>query len=230
MPDEFEEGFTDDDLRDLHRMVQQAALRSYPNPERIGCPGSRVLEEVASAKAPFQHPAYAHIKTCSPCLAEMLDLRNAKAMAQTERAARRKFANRRTLGITLVTALAIVGIAIIPLAHYRGYHETIAVWNIPAVSREAKTNSAQNALTVGRRQGLIRMNLPLGSDEGQYEIEIRRSDEGPAVQSYTGRAAIINGQTRLLVETDFRNLSPGSYRMAYRHDHAAWHTIPLIVS
>jgi hypothetical protein len=81
MPDDFEEEFTDDDLRELHRMAQEAALRSYPNPERTGCPGSRVLEEVANARAPFHHPAYKHIKRCSPCLTELVEMRNAKAKA-----------------------------------------------------------------------------------------------------------------------------------------------------
>ena len=72
----------DDELQALHRFAQQAALHGYPNPERKGCPGIMVLEEVAAAPVPFKHPAYGHIKTCSPCLAEMLDLRKQRLQAE----------------------------------------------------------------------------------------------------------------------------------------------------
>ena len=46
-----------------------------------------VLEEVAAAPTPFKHPAYDHIKTCSPCLAEMLDLRKQRLEAERTAAA-----------------------------------------------------------------------------------------------------------------------------------------------
>ncbi len=46
-----------------------------------------VLEEVAAAPAPFKHPAYDHIKTCSPCLAETLDLRKERLQAERTAAA-----------------------------------------------------------------------------------------------------------------------------------------------
>ena len=81
MAEDFSEEFTDEKLRELHRFVQQAALHGYPNPERAGCPGLRVLEEVAAAPAPFKHPAYEHVKHCSPCLREMLELRGEKIKA-----------------------------------------------------------------------------------------------------------------------------------------------------
>src|SRR3954452_10320792 len=98
------ESFSDDDLRELQRLLQQVALKAYPNPEREGCPGSAVLHEVASVPAPFEHPAYEHIKRCSPCLQEMLDLRRAKFRARQAILARK----RKIWGITGVLAACVI--------------------------------------------------------------------------------------------------------------------------
>jgi hypothetical protein len=67
--------FSDDEFREFHRIIQQAALVAYPNPQRVGCPGPTVLREVADTPLPFDHSAYGHVAKCSPCLREMLDFR-----------------------------------------------------------------------------------------------------------------------------------------------------------
>jgi hypothetical protein len=75
LPDDEGEPLSDEELQEIHRFFQDAALREYPNPERIGCPGREVLAEIAGCTPPSLHPAYEHVSECSPCLAEMLDFR-----------------------------------------------------------------------------------------------------------------------------------------------------------
>jgi hypothetical protein len=42
---------------------------THPNPERIGCPGSAVLTQIASSDAPDES-ILKHIEECWPCLYE----------------------------------------------------------------------------------------------------------------------------------------------------------------
>src|SRR5712692_6692632 len=58
-------------------VLQQAVLRNYPNPERKGCPGTNVLEEIARQWLPPEDDRWMHVIHCSPCYREFLDLRRA---------------------------------------------------------------------------------------------------------------------------------------------------------
>jgi len=79
---EIGEPLSDEEFREIHRFLQQLALAAYPNPQRIGCPGSATLQAVAWTPWPADHPAYSHIKHCSPCLREMLDFQAIKHAAK----------------------------------------------------------------------------------------------------------------------------------------------------
>lgn len=65
----------------LKSQIQAIVLRSYPNPERKGCPDLGGVEEVARrAGADItdtmeDNPDYQHIMHCSPCYAEFLAAR-----------------------------------------------------------------------------------------------------------------------------------------------------------
>jgi hypothetical protein len=68
---------SESDYKEFHRRVQEMALAAYPNPGRIGCPGRRALEEVASLPLSSRHPLFQeHISRCSPCLMELLEIRD----------------------------------------------------------------------------------------------------------------------------------------------------------
>ena len=71
-----ENPFTDEDLRGLCNLVQEEALRCYPNPERKNCPAQEAIREMAELPLPARHSLYhAHVARCSPCLREMLERR-----------------------------------------------------------------------------------------------------------------------------------------------------------
>jgi len=38
-----------------------------PNPERTGCPGWEIINQIAEKNLPFDHPARLHLAHCSPC-------------------------------------------------------------------------------------------------------------------------------------------------------------------
>jgi hypothetical protein len=63
----------------LQRKYQEAVVASYPNPERIGCPGADVVRELAARSARFEDLeedlGWKHVIHCAPCCREFLDLR-----------------------------------------------------------------------------------------------------------------------------------------------------------
>jgi hypothetical protein len=48
--------------------------RSYPNPERVGCPPYRVLMELGTRTRSLDDPGHEHIAHCHPCSAELRTL------------------------------------------------------------------------------------------------------------------------------------------------------------
>lgn len=70
--------------RRLQSEIQRAILRSYPNPERQGCPGDAAVRNLAANPVSIkvedetdEHGAWYHITHCSPCYASFLELREA---------------------------------------------------------------------------------------------------------------------------------------------------------
>jgi hypothetical protein len=48
--------------------------RSYPNPERVGCPPYRILMELGTRSRSLDDPWYEHIAHCHPCSTELRTL------------------------------------------------------------------------------------------------------------------------------------------------------------
>jgi|SRR5947209_9043838 len=203
---------------------EEVFLHAYPNPERIGCPGSEVLRGLATKDLPISHPAREHITRCSPCFQEFRAFEKGILREKSK-----KTWIRAGLGLAAAATVAIV-IAIIPLSHHHGPQQTIGVWKIPSATRDVDNGMTAKPLSISRQEGVVRITLPLGSDDGQYEIQIRRSPEGPVIQSYIGKAEIAKSETQLPLEADFRDLPPGLYAVAYRHGDATWHIVPLVVN
>ena len=64
----------------LKKQLQDSILRDYPNPERKGCPGGAVLQELAERpldRAVEDDPHWQHITHCSECYREFLAFNNA---------------------------------------------------------------------------------------------------------------------------------------------------------
>jgi len=65
----------------LQREYQKAVQTSYPNPERHGCPGTEVLQDLAARSARHEEidsdQDWKHVIHCAPCYREYLDLRAA---------------------------------------------------------------------------------------------------------------------------------------------------------
>jgi hypothetical protein len=245
------EQFSDDDLRDLRKLLQDVALKAYPNPERRGCPGPEVLQEIASAPTPFEHPAYGHLKTCSPCLREMLDVRRQEILR------RRNAARKRQVLYGVVSAIAAVLILALWLSRrqpsppnlQRAPSQQKAATKAPESPKASAQTPELIALDFGglaRTRGgaapseiapfplpsaliVLRITLPFGSDDGRYDIEIRRGDVAALVRT-SGTARIDNGDTKLEISPlDLSSLPPGRYELFFRHADATWQHAPIAI-
>ena len=58
--------------RRLLEIASEAVKSDFPNPERLGCPGSAALEAIARHDVSFSEAedVVDHIATCAPCFAE----------------------------------------------------------------------------------------------------------------------------------------------------------------
>jgi hypothetical protein len=63
-------------LQDLppEKVFDELMSRSYPNPERVGCPPYRILMELGTRRRSLDDPWYEHIAHCHPCSTELRTL------------------------------------------------------------------------------------------------------------------------------------------------------------
>ncbi len=234
-----DEHFSDEELRELSGLLQDFAVEAYPNPEREGCPDSAALREMAALPAPAAHALFVHVSKCSPCLREMLDGRRGILKRR-----------RRTRVVVVAGACIAAGLGITyVLTHKPAVDRTESArtphvapqptpgWNEVALNYE-DLSSARGGPDRNQRRGkeqhapvkrdLLVICLPLGSDDGEYSVQIRKtSGENSAVKTYTGVAAISGGRTTLRVNADLSDLEPGHYVLAFRHADASWRLAPL---
>jgi len=187
----------------MHALFQAAALHAFPNPERIGCPGRTILEEIAGLPWPSQHPAYEHVKTCSPCLREMLELRAARVRAS------KKAIQRRVLwlaGLAAALLLCALGLFLLrgrkpsfeelaraAVAHGSGNLSAdpfIAVVDYQALNVErGHQPAASGEVMLARSTRGIWILLGPASSSGQYVIELRNPKLGNVSAQYAGTAS-----------------------------------------
>ena len=206
---------------------ENAYLTAYPNPERVGCPDKEVLRGLATKELPIGHPARLHIAQCSPCFQEF---------RQLERTAKKQ--RSRIRRAVLVAAAAFICLAAafsyrLLLPDLGNSPRVIAEWNLQSASALRGIDDYQQPvhLQAPRRKGRIAIVLPLGSEGGQYVVELRKNrDASSVMKTFTNQASISRqGYTTLEVNGDLSNVQSGTYVVAFRHDRGSWHFAQLSV-
>jgi hypothetical protein len=207
-------------------MFEQAALNDYPNPDRIGCPGSAFLKRLARNRRsiPITHPDLTHVARCSPCFREFSEYRRQAAQAS------------RRLRRTMAALVVVVGVGSAVVFWQRPVTSWIATKttgdyvaadldmkdrsNVRGLDRP--DNSPELAPLHLRRERLaLRITLPFASQPGQYELQISR-EGGEALVFASGKAQIENGLTILPVKIDLTTLQAGRYAIAIRRVPLDW--------
>jgi hypothetical protein len=184
----------------------------FPNPKRVGCPGSATLEGMASHRMPLSEADkwLEHLGSCSPCFQEFTAIRN-------KLRARRRF----KWGGSLAILLAVLALWL-SLRPHRAPNET-AVLDLRghSVSRGEQSTSGQTSLQLGRGTQHLVVDLPVGSKEGSYDLALFNDTDRELLYT-SGLAELENHVVVLRVEVNVAGVPPGSYFLALRRPGLEW--------
>jgi hypothetical protein len=194
-----------------------------PNPARTSCPPQDTLramafrsKQLAAADLPLQH-----LTICSPCF-------------QDYSRYRRQAFNQMILRGALAAAIVIMVIGVAVLAGVgRGWFQRpaeplmVAILDLRPLSptRGVEPPEAGAVLTLRRGRLGITVQLPVGSEEGAYDVAVMLS--GRVLQSGQGTARAQDSVMVLTVRMDLRSLGPGRYAFGVRRVGSAWQEYPL---
>jgi hypothetical protein len=206
--------------------------RAHPNPTREGCPPAELLTRLAHRELPIGDPAYDHIGKCSPCYQELRAIQQADAARQAA-AVRRK---RLTYAAAAVLLLAIAG-SLFALRQTASTDNTAV--STTGVEQQARLDLRPFSVTRGdertkQTEGLVLSRarlkatilLPVGSEPGEYEVQVLDANLTSRTNS-RGRAAIVDYVTTLETTLDTSALPAGGYQLAVRREGEDWRVFPM---
>jgi hypothetical protein len=204
--------------------MESVILTQFPNPERKDCPGTAVLRTIAKKRISMQDPALDHTGRCSPCFAELTEIRRA-------------IRKQNVMWTTGSAAAAVILLAV--LLGYFGFqkdksptpeHQRIAavldLRNASASRAVQAPGAEQPPIEIPRGLLKLTVNLPVGSEAGRYELKIRRADQS-AIINGNGQARIEAGITTLMVEIDTTSVPSGTYDFDWRMPGSEWWSHPV---
>jgi hypothetical protein len=215
----------------LKKQLQDSILRDYPNPERKGCPGGAILEELAERpldQAVETDPHWHHITHCSECYREFLAYNNAfRSRAKVGK-------NRLVLGLSVAAfVLAVAALVWVERASIFPKRPQIAelTWAkrtvvVPSMERSGNVDE-QKPIFLDRLPLDLTIELPVGSKAGVYELQLKQDDR--PVLSTGGTAEIHEGTTAFTAKTDLSRLRPGNYSMVIRQVPLDWNLYPVVI-
>lgn len=209
---------------------------AFPNPERIGCPGSQILKSVAfkAASRPTPPDFFDHLTCCSPCFVEYRGyLKQSRRHWQW-----RALAASIILAAAIGTGLWLAGILPLRPAEEPGTMveqpspapNEVAVLDLRNRSPVRGQTEPQTVepLTLSRPASSLLVTLPIGSEEGLYEVEIRQPAGDPVIAT---KANAERRQQNVILEMDLSlgNLDSGDYFLAIRRAGLEWMQYQIIV-
>ncbi len=220
----------------LKKQLQDSILREYPNPERRGCPGNAVLQDLA--RRPLDEnlegdTKWQHVTHCSECYREFLDIRSV--------AKRRQKTQRLMIGAGLVTAIVAVAAIMLftnrqpgtpaperPQIAEQVFHPRIVDLEGRSMTRSDQAKDETKPIVLGREPEELTIWFPIGSKAGKYEIQFLKSADQPLF-SVSGDARIDNGGTALTTRIDLSKYQPGKYFIGVRQVPWDWTYYPVVL-
>ncbi|HEV2313701.1 MAG TPA: hypothetical protein VGR94_00210 [Candidatus Acidoferrales bacterium] len=203
----------------------------YPNPDRVGCPGSEVLKALAERKMDLHEAEQwlLHLGSCSPCFIEYT--------AFQKQAARRK-----TLELVLASA-ALVILAAVGGWMWKGHwlhgiggniattmpyqKVTVDLRNRLVLRGEQAPSANSGPIQLPRGRLDLTLVLPKGSEPGNYKVGLSTELERP-LMTITGTAVKQNGSEVLNVRLDLSRLGPGTYLLTIGPPSGEQREYPLV--
>jgi hypothetical protein len=202
------------DLERVRKELQAAALREFPNPERIGCPEPGVLDDMSRRKIEVTQAQLHHITHCSPCLRTFLSIR--------EEITRRRAVRFR---IAALAGAAVIGVgAFVYWADVRSTAPrelasptTSATLDLRVLSENrgagsSRANEAKPALILPRKHLHLTIYFPAGAGEGQYTLQLLDGKLRTLLKQSLS-ASLHDHVVTASAELDLRSFSPGLHTL-----------------
>jgi hypothetical protein len=227
------------DLKTLSETATRVFLSSHPNPERKGCPDPRVLRGLAFLRTTKDAVEITlHLAECSDCFRDFADF----GQQYKESRRRLRLGIGAAAAIAMVVAGTLYfgarnlntlspkpdGIANIPAGaeptrtaspstNEVAKAETslpIVDYELVSPTRGPETRATQpKELILKRERLLLRIHLPVGSEEGAYEVRLHRASDKKQMAKFERTANKRNSYT-ITIEEDFSKLAADSYLLA----------------
>jgi hypothetical protein len=205
-------------------LLGKGLSRDFPNPQRVGCPDSKVLRGIAAHRVPLSEADrwLTHFSSCSPCLQEFTQFR------------KQAVERRRSQVWLAAAAVFIFAVAGWLLVHTRPSLQTSATVVLDLRERslargENPTGTEEVALEIPRTARHLIVDLPIGSKEGSYDLALL-NEAGDEVSRATGIATLEDHVVILRADIDIRDLSPGFYFVGLRQLGPEWNRYPTRVN
>jgi len=205
-------------------ILRQGLATEFPNPERIGCPGTPLLKGIAQGKVSLTEaePWLDHLGSCSPCFKEFKEFRRESAIHR-----------RRVLvwAATAAVLLFAVGGWLWERARHSAEATDTAVLDLSerSVARgESQADVAHAPLEIPRSTKHLILDLPIGSEEGPYDVGFL-TDTGDQLLRATGIAELHDHIIGLRVDVDLSSIRPGTYSFGVRRPSHEWTRYPIRV-
>jgi hypothetical protein len=204
--------------------------RAHPNPTREGCPSADMLLRLAHRELPIDDPAYDHLGKCSPCYQELRAIQQADAASlAAERRNRLVWAAAAILVVAIGAAWFVLrqtGKAGRTAVSTTGIEQQARLDLRPfAVMRGGERTKELEGLVLSRARLRVTILLPVGSEPGEYEVQVLDANLKSRANS-NGRAAIIEYVTTLETTLDTSALPAGGYQLAVRREGNDWQLFP----
>ena len=216
-----QEEFNGEEKRILD-LLDKGLSRDFPNPQRIGCPGPPILKSIALHKLPLAEadPWLEHFSSCSPCFQEFSEIRKQAAGQR-----------RQTQMWLAAAAMVLLAVAGWMWVRSRPTGQTAAVVVLDLRGRstargENPSETNQPPLEVPRSTKSLNLELPIGSNEGAYDVALL-NPSGAELFRASATAKLEDHIVVLRANVDLAGASPGSYFLGVRQPGLEWTRFPI---
>ena len=225
-------------------LIREYFLDAHPNPERIGCPDEKTLQDLAEDRLPLDHPARLHLASCSECVAEYLGYRNEWKQSQSSPVILDETVRRRVpvplpprqsqklpkwaYPIAASILVLVGGVAVFKVSSNHSHHPVEVASSAP-LDANVDLFEATTARGTGPEEDAaplqevtlpaaivhLHVTLPRFSQSGQYRIMVSTDRAGTEVVAKgTGVAQESADKVMVNVTLDLRSAKPGAYFLA----------------
>jgi hypothetical protein len=239
--------------RALHQALASVVLTQFPNPQRKDCPDASVLRAIAKKNIPMRDPAHEHVGNCSPCFSELTEIR--EAIHRRNMMWATGTASAAVLAVAIL--VFYFGFLRVGSPFRQEAVQPRSPTGTPQIDQPNRSlppsqpdqlaaildlrnasvtrtvqpggpTSSMPPIEIPRGLLTLTVQLPIGSEAGSYEVEIRRANL-PVVLAATAQAQIENGITTLLVNIDTSSIAGGEYDFAWRLADFSWRRYPILI-